>query len=179
MVNNYTFDLVLDKAILFVDCDPVLEILWSVMILKWLSISVRLERDLKAETMIGGTSDGMEASSNNMPRKREITKSTSNLNSYQKDSLKLKRPESAYFLFMNERHDALVAESKSQVEIAKLTREEWKNMTKNQKASYEIVAKQNKKYTQEIEVYKQNKREDELLQVLKQEALQLLKKREN
>ncbi|GJT49377.1 high mobility group B protein 6-like protein [Tanacetum coccineum] len=112
----------------------------------------------KAKIMIGCTSDGMEA------RK-------------EKDSLKLKRPESAYFLLMNERRDALVAESKSQVEIAKLTREEWKNMTKNQKASYEIVAKQNKKYTQEIKVYKQNKREDELLQVLKHKALQLLKER--
>ncbi|GJW45556.1 high mobility group B protein 6-like protein, partial [Tanacetum coccineum] len=165
MVNNYTFDLVLDKAILFVDCDlvldkailfvdcdPVLEILWSVMILKWLSISVRLERDLKISFFA---------------YKKE------------KDSLKLKRLESAYFLFMNERRNALVAESKSQIEIAKLTREEWKNMTKTQKASYEIVAKQNKKYTQEIKVYKQNKREDERLQVLKQEALQLLKKREN
>ncbi|GKC66397.1 high mobility group B protein 6-like protein, partial [Tanacetum coccineum] len=112
----------------------------------------------KAETKIDGTSDGMEA------RK-------------EKDSFKLKRLESAYFLFMNERRDALVTEK--QTSIAKLTREEWKNMTKNKKASYEIVAKQNKKYTQEIEVYKQNKREDELLQVLKQEALQLLKKREN
>ncbi|GKG34722.1 high mobility group B protein 13, partial [Tanacetum coccineum] len=36
--------------------------------------------------------------------------------------------------------------------IAKLAREEWKNMTKTQKALYEIVAKQNKKYTQEIKV---------------------------
>ncbi|GKE22560.1 structural maintenance of chromosomes protein 1, partial [Tanacetum coccineum] len=59
----------------------------------------------KAKTMIGCTSDGIEA------RK-------------EKDSLKLKRPASAYFLLMNERRDALVAESKSQVEIAKLTREE-------------------------------------------------------
>nr|GFD05309.1 hypothetical protein [Tanacetum cinerariifolium] len=68
MASNYTFDPVLDKAILFVDCDPILEILWSVMILKRLSISVPLERDLKADdilltkagTMIGGASDGMK-----------------------------------------------------------------------------------------------------------------------
>ncbi|GJT76293.1 putative ribonuclease H-like domain-containing protein [Tanacetum coccineum] len=52
----------------------------------------------KAGTMIGGTSNGMEA------RK-------------EKDSLKLKRLESAYFLFMNERRDALVAKSKSQVDV--------------------------------------------------------------
>nr|GEZ12236.1 hypothetical protein [Tanacetum cinerariifolium] len=68
MASNYTFDPVLDKAILFFDCEPVLEILWSVMILKRLSISVPLERDLKADgilltkdgTMIGGASDGMK-----------------------------------------------------------------------------------------------------------------------
>lgn len=61
-------------------------------------------------------------------------------------------------------------------------------MTEKQKAPYEKVAKQkNEKYTQEMEVYKQNKEEeaenakkeeDELLKVLKQEALQLLKKKE-
>ncbi|GJW66532.1 high mobility group B protein 6-like protein [Tanacetum coccineum] len=106
----------------------------------------------------------------------------------EKDPLKLKRPESAYFLFMNEQHAALVAESKSPVEIAKITREEWKNMTEKQKAPYEKVAKQkNKKYTQEMEVYKQNKEEeaenakkeeDEIFKVLKHEALQLLKKKE-
>nr|GEU52096.1 neutral ceramidase [Tanacetum cinerariifolium] len=68
MVSNYAFDPILDKAILFVYCDPVLEILWSVMILKRLSISVLLERDLKADgilltkagTMIGCASDGMK-----------------------------------------------------------------------------------------------------------------------
>lgn len=61
-------------------------------------------------------------------------------------------------------------------------------MTDKQKAGYEKVAKKkNKQYTQEMEVYKQNKEEeaenvkkeeDELLKVLKQEALQLLKKKE-
>nr|GEV10068.1 high mobility group B protein 6-like isoform X2 [Tanacetum cinerariifolium] len=106
----------------------------------------------------------------------------------EKDPLKPKRPESAYFLFMNERRAALVAESKSPVEIAKITGEEWKNMKEKQKAPYEKVAKQkNKKYTQEMEVYKQNKEEEaenakkeeeELFKVLKQEALQLLKKKE-
>ncbi|GKD96145.1 high mobility group box domain-containing protein, partial [Tanacetum coccineum] len=54
--------------------------------------------------------------------------------------------------------------------IAKII-EEWKNMTEKQKAPYEKVVKQkNKNYTQEMEVYKQNKEEDELLKVLKQEA---------
>ncbi|GJR32881.1 high mobility group B protein 6-like protein [Tanacetum coccineum] len=137
----------------------------------------------KAGTMIGEEQKqkaAMELLEQYTQFKQHAEKEGDNkINKKEKDSLKLKRLESAYFLFMNERRDALVAESKSQVEIAKLTREEWKNMTKTQKASYEIVAKQNKKYTQEIKVYKQNKREDELLQVLKQEALQLLKKREN
>lgn len=109
-------------------------------------------------------------------------------NKKEKDPLKPKRPESAYFLFMNEKRAALTAENKSVVEIAKITGEEWKNMTDKQKARYEKVAKKkNKQYTQEMEVYKQNKEEeaenakkeeDELLKVLKQEALQLLKKKE-
>ncbi|XP_023746111.1 high mobility group B protein 6 [Lactuca sativa] len=109
-------------------------------------------------------------------------------NKKEKDPLKPKRPESAYFLFMKEKRAALIAESKSMVEIAKICGEEWKNMTDKQKAGYEKVAKKkNKQYTQEMEVYKQNKEEeaenvkkeeDELLKVLKQEALQLLKKKE-
>ncbi|KAJ9549828.1 hypothetical protein OSB04_022371 [Centaurea solstitialis] len=109
-------------------------------------------------------------------------------NKKEKDPLKPKRPESAYFLFMNERRAALVAESKSAVEIAKITGEEWKNMTDKQKASYDKKAKKkNEKYNQEMEVYKHNKEEEaenakkeeeEVLKVLKQEALQLLKKKE-
>ncbi|KAI3713545.1 hypothetical protein L1987_72123 [Smallanthus sonchifolius] len=109
-------------------------------------------------------------------------------NKKEKDPLKPKRPESAYFLFMNERRAALIAENKSVVEIAKITGEEWKNMTEKQKARYEKASKKkNEKYTQEMEVYNQNKEheaeiskkeEDELLKVLKQEALQLLKKKE-
>nr|GEU64918.1 high mobility group B protein 6-like isoform X2 [Tanacetum cinerariifolium] len=71
--------------------------------------------------------------------------------------------------------------------IAMITGEEWKNMTEKQKAPFEKVAKQNEKYTQEMEIYKQNKEEEaenakkeeeELFKVLKQEALQLLKKKE-
>lgn len=106
----------------------------------------------------------------------------------EKDPLKPKRPESAYFLFLSERRAALIAENKSVVEIAKITGEEWKNMTEKQKARYEKMAKKkNEKYTQDMEVYKQNKEEeaeivkkeeDELLKILKQEALQLLKKKE-
>ncbi|KAI7742472.1 hypothetical protein M8C21_007633 [Ambrosia artemisiifolia] len=109
-------------------------------------------------------------------------------NKKEKDPLKPKRPESAYFLFMNERRAALIAENKSVVEIAKITGEEWKNMTEKQKARYAKVANEkNEKYTQEMEIYKQNKEteaeiakkeEDEVLKVLKQEALQLLKKKE-
>ncbi|KAI3798470.1 hypothetical protein L1987_33747 [Smallanthus sonchifolius] len=55
----------------------------------------------------------------------------------EKDPLKPMRPESAYFLFMNERRVPLIAENKSVVEIAKITGEEWKNMTEKQKARYE------------------------------------------
>ncbi|KVH95354.1 High mobility group (HMG) box domain-containing protein [Cynara cardunculus var. scolymus] len=109
-------------------------------------------------------------------------------NKKERDPLKPKRPESAYFLFMNERRAALVAENKTAVEIAKITGEEWKNMTEKQKACYEKKAKKkNEKYNQEMEVYKQNKEEEaenskkeeeEVLKILKQEALQLLKKKE-
>lgn len=109
-------------------------------------------------------------------------------NKKEKDPLKPKRPESAYFLFMNERRAALIAENKSVVEIAKITGEEWKNMTEKQKGCYEKKAKKkNEKYNQEMEVYKQNKEEEaenakkeeeEVLKILKQEALQLLKKKE-
>ncbi|KAK1438500.1 hypothetical protein QVD17_04309 [Tagetes erecta] len=121
--------------------------------------------------------------------KQEAEKDSDNKkNKKEKDPLKPKRPESAYFLFMNERRAALIAENKSVVEIAKITGEEWKNMTEKQKAGYEKVAKKkNEKYIQEMESYKQNKEneaeiakreEDELLKVVKQEALQLLKKKE-
>ncbi|KAL8266709.1 hypothetical protein R6Q59_004053 [Mikania micrantha] len=109
-------------------------------------------------------------------------------NKKEKDPLKPKRPESAYFLFTNERRAALIAENKNVIEISKITGEEWKNMTEKQKAHYEKIAKKkNEKYIQEMEIYKQNKEneaeiakkeEDELLKVLKQEALQLLKKKE-
>ncbi|PWA95034.1 High mobility group (HMG) box domain-containing protein [Artemisia annua] len=141
-----------------------------------------LEEDQKQKT-------AMELLEQYLQFKQEAEKEGDNKkNKKEKDPLKPKRPESAYFLFMNERRAALVAESKSAVEIAKITGEEWKNMTEKQKAPYEKVAKQkNEKYTQEMEVYKQNKEEeaenakkeeDELLKVLKQEALQLLKKKE-
>ncbi|KAI7734580.1 hypothetical protein M8C21_009832, partial [Ambrosia artemisiifolia] len=42
----------------------------------------------------------------------------------EKDPLKPKGPYSAYFLFMNQRRVALIAENKSVVEIAKVTGEE-------------------------------------------------------
>ncbi|XP_071693840.1 high mobility group B protein 13-like [Rutidosis leptorrhynchoides] len=109
-------------------------------------------------------------------------------NKKEKDPLKPKRPESAYFLFIKDRRAALIAENKSVVEIAKITGEEWKNMTDKQKGKYEKVAKKKQEeYTQEMEAYKQNreeeaeiakKEEDELMKVLKQEALQLLRKKE-
>ncbi|GMY30496.1 high mobility group B protein 6-like [Fagus crenata] len=106
----------------------------------------------------------------------------------EKDPLKPKKPMSAFFLFTNERRTALVAENKSCLEVAKITGEEWKNMTEEQKGPYEEMAKKNKeKHLQEMEAYKQKKdeeaaslrkEEDEQMKLQKQEALQLLKKKE-
>lgn len=66
--------------------------------------------------------------------------------------------------------------------------EEWKNMSEEQKVPYEEVAKRNKEqYAQEMEIYKQKKdeetvnlkmEEEEMMKIQKQEALQLLKKKE-
>ncbi|GMQ01219.1 hypothetical protein CsSME_00047927 [Camellia sinensis var. sinensis] len=106
----------------------------------------------------------------------------------EKDPLKPKQPMSAFFVFTNERRAALLAESKSVLEVAKITGEEWKNMTEKQKKPYEKIAKQNKeKYLEEMEAYKQRKEEEsanlkkeenEMMKIHKQEALQLLKKKE-
>lgn len=106
----------------------------------------------------------------------------------EKDPLKPKQPMSAFFVFTNARRAALVAENKSAVEVAKITGEEWKNMTEKQKKPYEKIAKKNKeKYTEEMEAYKQKKEEEainlrkedeEQMKIQKQEALQLLKKKE-
>lgn len=57
----------------------------------------------------------------------------------EKDPLKPKQPMSAFFLFTNERRAALLADSKSVLEVAKITGEEWKNMTEAQRAPYEEV----------------------------------------
>ncbi|CAA0809706.1 High mobility group B protein 6 [Striga hermonthica] len=55
----------------------------------------------------------------------------------EKDPLKPKQPMSAYFIFSNERRAALLAENKNILEIAKITGEEWKNMSEKQKEPYE------------------------------------------
>ncbi|KAL3362408.1 hypothetical protein AABB24_015013 [Solanum stoloniferum] len=107
----------------------------------------------------------------------------------EKDPLKPKQPLSAFFLFTNERRAALLAENNNNVkEVAKITGEEWKNMTEQQKAPYEEMAmKKKEKYLQEMEVYKKKKdeeaaehmkEEEESMKLKKQEALQLLKKKE-
>ncbi|KAL5750047.1 hypothetical protein ACOSP7_024650 [Xanthoceras sorbifolium] len=106
----------------------------------------------------------------------------------EKDPLKPKQPMSAFFVFSNERRAALLAENKNVLEVAKITGEEWKNMTEKQRAPYEEMAKKNKeKYNQEMEAYKQmkdeesmnlKKEEEELMKLQKQEAFQLLKKKE-
>lgn len=85
----------------------------------------------------------------------------------EKDPLKPKHPMSAYFVFSNERRTALLVENKNVLEVrsesrtndfeiskimgltrilialfqvAKITGEEWKNMTDTQKAPYEKVS---------------------------------------
>ncbi|KAL3637159.1 High mobility group B protein 6 [Castilleja foliolosa] len=105
-----------------------------------------------------------------------------------KDPLKPKQPMSAYFVFSNERRAALAGETKNVLEIAKITGEEWKNMTDKQKAPYEKIALRNKeKYMNEMEVYKQKiaeesaslkKEEEEFMKLQKQQAIKLLKKKE-
>ncbi|XP_010439134.1 PREDICTED: high mobility group B protein 6-like [Camelina sativa] len=109
-------------------------------------------------------------------------------NKKEKDPLKPKHPVSAFLVYANERRAALREENKTVVEVAKITGEEWKNLSDKKKAPYEEVAKKNKEtYLQEMEVYKrtkeeealsQRKEEEELLKLHKQEALQLLKKKE-
>ncbi|CAA7037411.1 unnamed protein product [Microthlaspi erraticum] len=109
-------------------------------------------------------------------------------NKKQKDPLKPKHPISAFLVYANDRRAALREENKSVVEIAKMTGEEWKNLSDKQKAPFEEVSKKNKEtYLQAMEEYKrtkeeeamsQKKEEDELLKLHKQEALQLLKKKE-
>ncbi|XP_052210858.1 high mobility group B protein 6-like [Diospyros lotus] len=106
----------------------------------------------------------------------------------EKDPLKPKQPMSAFFLFSSERRAALLAEKKNILEVAKITGEEWKNMSEKQRKPYEERAKQIKeKYTEEMEAYKQKKdeealnlkkEEEERMKIQKQEALQLLKKKE-
>ncbi|XP_072961753.1 high mobility group B protein 6-like [Typha angustifolia] len=106
----------------------------------------------------------------------------------EKDPLKPKQPMSAFFLFSKERRTTLLKESNNILEIAKIAGEEWKNMTEEQKAHYEEIAKEQKEeYARQMEVYKQKKleeaatvekEEEEQKKVMKQEALQLLKKKE-
>lgn len=105
-----------------------------------------------------------------------------------KDPLKPKQTISAYLIYANERRAALREDNKSVIEVAKMTGEEWKNLSEEQKAPYDKMAKKNKEiYLQEMEGYKrtkeeeamsQKKEEEELMKLHKQEALQLLKKKE-
>ncbi|KAH6760971.1 HMG mobility box protein [Perilla frutescens var. frutescens] len=120
--------------------------------------------------------------------KQEAEKENTKKTKKEKDPLKPKQPMSAYFVFSNERRAALLTENKNVLEVAKITGEEWKNMTDEQKAPYEKMALKNKEqYAQEMEVYKQKKEEEaaslkkdeeELMKLQKQEAMQLLKKKE-
>ncbi|XP_057421825.1 high mobility group B protein 6-like [Lotus japonicus] len=119
---------------------------------------------------------------------KQETEKEGKKNKKEKDPLKPKHPMSAYFLFTNERRAALLAENMKVLEVPKVTAEEWKNMTEEQKRPYEEMAKKNKEnYALEMEAYKQKKdeeaanlmkEEEEHMKLQKQEALQLLKKKE-
>ncbi|KAG6391071.1 hypothetical protein SASPL_148819 [Salvia splendens] len=120
--------------------------------------------------------------------KQEAEKENNKKTKKEKDPLKPKHPMSAYFIFSNERRAALLAENKNVLEVAKITGEEWKNMTDIQKAPYEEIAlKRKEQYGQEMEAYKQKKEEEaanlkkdgeEFMKLQIQEAMQLLKKKE-
>lgn len=53
--------------------------------------------------------------------------------------MKPKQPMTAFFLFANERRAILLAEPKNALEVAKISGEEWKNMTEKEKEPYEEV----------------------------------------
>ncbi|KAM0944490.1 putative chromatin remodeling & transcriptional activation HMG family [Dioscorea sansibarensis] len=84
----------------------------------------------------------------------------------EKDPLKPKQPMSAFFLYSNDRRASLTEEKKNVLEIAKIAGEEWRNMTEDEKAPYEE------------EIACLEKEEEDHKKILKQEALQLLKKKE-
>ncbi|CAJ2676473.1 unnamed protein product [Trifolium pratense] len=119
---------------------------------------------------------------------KQETEKDNKKNKKEKDPLKPKHPMSAYFLFTNDRRAAIRADNKGLMEVSKITSEEWKNMTEEQKRPYEEMAKKNKeKYAEEMEAYKQKKEEEaanlmkeeeEHKKLQKHEALQLLKKKE-
>ncbi|KAL6502407.1 hypothetical protein OROHE_024685 [Orobanche hederae] len=97
----------------------------------------------------------------------------------EKDPLKPKQPMSAYFIFSNERRSALLVEKKNVLEAAKITGEEWKNMTEKQREPYQKMALKNKEeYTKEMEVYRHKKEEENAIHKKEEEELMKLQKKE-
>nr|ADE77169.1 unknown [Picea sitchensis] len=106
----------------------------------------------------------------------------------EKDPSKPKHPVTAFFAFTNERRAALLEENHNVLQIAKILGEEWKNMTKEERAPYEqIAAEAKEKYMGEMELYKQkkaeeassaSKEEEELRKLEREQGLQLLRKKE-
>ncbi|XVF53038.1 hypothetical protein PTKIN_Ptkin05aG0067200 [Pterospermum kingtungense] len=88
-------------------------------------------------------------------QRQEAEKEETKKKKKERDPLKSKQSMSAFFLFSNERRAALLAENKNVLEVAKITGEEWKNMSEEERGPYEEMAK--KKYMQEMEVYKLKK----------------------
>ncbi|XXG52921.1 hypothetical protein AAC387_Pa03g1118 [Persea americana] len=58
----------------------------------------------------------------------------------ERDPSKPKQPLSAFFLFLNERRPALLAEKKNAFEIAKIAGEEWRNMNEEKQVPYKEIA---------------------------------------
>ncbi|CAL5385205.1 unnamed protein product [Camellia sinensis] len=113
-------------------------------------------------------------SENEQPMSAYLVFTTEAMMRKEKDLLKPKQPISAFFMFRNERRAALLAENKTVYEVAKITGEEWNNMTKKQKKPYEKIAKKNKeKYLEEMEAYKQRNEEESAN--LKKEEDELMK----
>ncbi|KAF3501504.1 hypothetical protein F2Q69_00042681 [Brassica cretica] len=74
-----------------------------------------------------------------------------------KDPLKPKQPISAYLIYANERRPALREDNKSVIEVAKLTGEEWKNLSEEQKAPYDKKKKETTKKKKKNEDVDPNK----------------------
>ncbi|CAL5387304.1 unnamed protein product [Camellia sinensis] len=91
-----------------------------------------------------------------------------------KNSRNNKKVQQAVHVFDLLHHSLSPHHESTSAEVAKITGEEWNNMTKKQKKPYEKIAKKNKeKYLEEMEAYKQRNEEESAN--LKKEEDELMK----